>query len=742
MKKSLKSIVLLTVAWIASSATAVVAQDTGATGNGNWNTASIWTGGTVPNSSNNVYIGSTYPTGAANIATVALTANESAYNVFLGYGSGTSGTLDLGGNTLAITGSLFLGYYGPTGVLNEGGGSFTATNAYVGNGNSLTFGASDVVSYLQLNNSSSATTAATGNITGNIDVYSGSMLTAGADLSLSGNLNVQDSSTLNMQGHSMTANEVLFGWYGSSAVTLQNLGNITAYDLLIGNGLNFNLTPADTVTNFYLNTGASSTLTNDVSYLQLNNGSTATTTGTGSVTGYIDVYSSSTLTAGADLNLSGYLNVQDSSTLNMQGHDITASGILFGWYGSSAVTLQNLGDITATSLYVGNGLTFNLTSADTITNFYLNSGASSTLTNNVSYLQLNNGSTATTTGTGSVTGSIDVYGGSTLTAGADLNLSGYLNVQDSSTLNMQSHNITANEVFLGWYGSSAVTLQNLGDITATNLYVGNGLTFNITSSDTITNFYLNSGASSTLTNNVSYLQLNNGSTATTTGTGSVTGSIDVYGGSTLTAGADLNLSGNLNVQDSSMFNAQGHALTADSLLVGWYGSSAATVTNLGQVTLNNLYMGNSTAGSDLTLHGGDVINSVINLQNGSVLTVDQTHGIGLTLNGTSLSSLTIDPSSMDLIFTSTSLDNWDFRWMDPSSGGNWISTIDSMIASGQIDLTLLPGQSYSVQDSGGYTYIYGIGGASVPEPSSLVLACLATIGVATGMTWRRRRTNR
>ena len=49
---------------------------------------------------------------------------------------------------------------------------------------------------------------------------------------------------------------------------------------------------------------------------------------------------------------------------------------------------------------------------------------------------------------------------------------------------------------------------------------------------------VNAGASSTLTNNVSYLSLGNGSSATTTGTGSVTGSIDVRSGSTLTIRLD------------------------------------------------------------------------------------------------------------------------------------------------------------------------------------------------------------
>jgi hypothetical protein len=376
------------------------------------------------------------------------------------------------------------------------------------------------------------------------------------------------------------------------------------------------------------------------------------------------------------------------------------------------------GSFTATNLYVqnGNSLTFGANDA-------------------VSYLQLQNGSSATTTATGNITGNIDVYSGSTLTAGADLNLTGYLNVQDSgSTLNMQGHNITANQPLFGWYGSSAVTLQNLGNIAATSLYVGNGMTFNLTSADTVTNFYLNSHATSTLTNNVSYLQLQNGSSATTAATGSVTGSVDVYNGSTLTAGANLNLTGYLNVQDSgSTFNAQGHALTADTLYAGWYNTSAVTISNLGQMTLNNLYVGNGTA---LTLHGGDVVNNLIDLSNNSELTVQQVNETGLTLNGT---SLTIDPSSMDLIFTIDTSPNWEFRWQDPANGGNWVSTIESMIASGQIQITAPDG--YSVVDQGGYTYIMG-GVASVPEPSSLVLACIAAGGIVLGTEWRRRRRGR
>jgi hypothetical protein len=79
MRSRITSLLCLVATWaVAGTASG---QDTGAKSNGNWETATIWTGGAVPGSSNNVYIGSTHPTGAAATATVTLTANEAAANV-------------------------------------------------------------------------------------------------------------------------------------------------------------------------------------------------------------------------------------------------------------------------------------------------------------------------------------------------------------------------------------------------------------------------------------------------------------------------------------------------------------------------------------------------------------------------------------------------------------------------------------------------------------------------------------
>ncbi len=852
MRRRIEHLVVISAACMLTGAPAI-AQDVGAVTSGNWDSVSIWTGGNVPGSSNNVFIGSTYPGAVARTATVTLNQAQSANNVYLGSGAGTSGTLDLAGKALTITGSLNIGAGGAASLI-EGGGSFSATSAYVGNGNSLIFGANDVVVYLFLTGASSATTTATGNVTTNAGVFSGSTLNLGANMNLAGSLGVEDSgSVLNMNGHTLNAAELFLGWSGSSAVTLQNPGNIDVGSLYVGNGQTFNINASDTVTSFSLSggsstlnnsvgtlnlyngatatttatgsvttnagvfsgstlnlganmnlagslgvedsgsvlnmnghtlnaaelflgwsgssavtlqnpgnidvgslyvgngqtfninasdtvtsfslSGGSSTLNNSVGTLNLYNGATATTTATGSVTTNAGVFSGSTLNLGANMNLAGSLGVEDSgSVLNMNGHTLNAAELFLGWSGSSAVTLQNPGNIDVGSLYVGNGQTFNINASDTVTSFSL-SGGSSTLNNSVGTLNLYNGATATTTATGSVTTNAGVFSGSTLNLGANMNLAGSLGVEDSgSVLNMNGHTLNAAELFLGWSGSSAVTLQNPGNIDVGSLYVGNGQTFNINASDTVTSFSL-SGGSSTLNNSVGTLNLYNGATATTTATGSVTTNAGVFSGSTLNLGANMNLAGSLGVEDSgSSLNAQGHGLTAGTLFVGSGGNSSVSVTNLGQVTLANLYVGNSTTGSDVTLHGGDVINNLINLQNGSVLTVEQTSGIGLTLNGTSLSSLTLDPSSMDLIFNLNTTANWDFRWVDPN-GGNWIDTIDGMIASGQ--LVINAPQGYSVVDSGGYTYIMG-SVSSVPEPSSLALACLATAGITVIATWKRR----
>ena len=494
-----------------------------------------------------------------------------------------------------------------------------------------------------------------------------------------------------MNGNNINASTILLGWYDGQTVTLDRgttPGSLMATNLFVGSNT-LSLVAADAVSNLYLSNA------------------TVTTAVMGNVTANVSVDLGSTLNLGANLTVSASVDVEDTgSILHMNGHNISAGSIYLGWFDNQAVTLDRgatPGSLTATNLFVGSN-TLNLIAADAVSNLYLSNA------------------TVTTAATSNITANVSVDASSTLNLGANLSLSSSLDVERSSIVNMNGNNISASTILLGWYDNQAVTLDRgttPGSLTATNLYVGAN-TLNLIAADAVTN-----------------LNLSQAATVTTAATGNVTANVNVDSGSTLNLGANLSLSGSLDVEDTgSTVNAHGFGITSNAIFAGYFDHQAVSLTNLGTVATNSIFM---DAGSTMTLHGGDVVNSLISLTGGSVLTVQQTNGMGLTLNGTSLSSLTIDPSQMDLIFNLNTAPNWDFRWADPS-GGNWVSTIDSMIVNGQIVITAP--QGFELIDQGGYTYVEGLYGSAVPEPSSLVLACVAGLGVAVAVQWKRRRTSK
>ena len=611
MRTWLKALVYLGVAWMITGAAA--AQDTGAIAPGVWDNASIWTGGVVPGMSNNVYIGSTYPVGAASTATVTIsTVDEQAGNLYLGFGSGSEGILNLFGHKVIVNNTLSIGQGASAGasggvgsIVELSGGSFQTKNLEIHSLNSLTFGASDVAK--------------------SVLVDTGSTLNLGASTKFTGIVDVRNSgSVLNLNGNNLTATDIYLGYNNDQpggAVTLNrgSGGTLTATDLFLGNGTSLSLVAGDKVSTLGLYQSTTNTLGTGVIVggLIVAGGSTATTTDSGNVTSTVLMAGGSTLNLGAALNISGQLTATGTgTTINMNGNAINAFAIELGIPPSSG----NPSGIPAATLDRGG-------------------------------------------------------------AGGVLNATGLL--LSEGTLNLVA-------------GDKLQAVEALGN-----------------------------------------------ATLTTAATGNVTVDLLVAGGSKVNLGADLALtgtnpaltvSGQLSVQDSSsVLNAQGHAITADSFLVGQNGTSAVSVTNLGLVTVNTLEVGN---GSALTLHGGDTVSTMLSLTGNSTLTVEQTNGIGLTFSGSSASDLTIDPSTMNLVFTSTTPGNWDFRWQ-----GNWVDTIKSLIAGGEITMSGLPGETFNVASGGdGFTYIFGVGGQAVPEPSSLVLAAIATAGVAIAM--KRRRTGR
>lgn len=447
-------------------------QDAGALTNGNWSNPSIWTTGLVPNAANNVYIGSNYLAGAASTATVTLTQNQSAYDVYLGYGAGTNGQLALGNFVLSAH-SLTIGN-GGTANITRGTGSFQVANLSILNSNSLTTTVNDIV-------------------TGNIGISSGSTLTLGGVLTVGDTIDLQGSGTnLNAQGFNINAAALYLGWHGAGA-TLANRGNLTLGTLAVHNQP-ITLTPSDFVTQLLLS-NTSTTLNPGVTISRLETyNSTTTNTTVGNITGSILLRSNSTLSLATGLQLSSDIEVASGSlvtlgghitgagaillhdagsTLNAQGFNITANELYLGWHGTGA-TLTNRGNLTLGALAV-HDQPLTLTPSDSVTQFHL-SNSSTTLNPGVtvSRLAMYNNSTAATTTFGNITGSIyltgnstlalaagvqltsniEIWSGSQMTLGGHIAGAGTIELKDSgSTLNAQGNNIAATALYLAWYGA-------------------------------------------------------------------------------------------------------------------------------------------------------------------------------------------------------------------------------------------------------------------------------------------------
>ena len=106
-----------------------------------------------------------------------------------------------------------------------------------------------------------------------------------------------------------------------------------------------------------------------------------------------------------------------------------------------------------------------------------------------------------------VTGNVQLDGGGTLVLGNSMTLSGQMDVEQNSTLNMSNHPLSADSRSSSLVQGQPVTLGSRAPISANNLYVyAAHTTFNINASDTVANFYVSNGTT-TLNNPVSSLNL-------------------------------------------------------------------------------------------------------------------------------------------------------------------------------------------------------------------------------------------
>lgn len=506
------------------------------------------------------------------------------------------------------------------------------------------------------------------------------------------------SGTLNLNAFTLTAARLTLGNNGSTGAIQRAAGsalNITN-TLTINNGGVLNFDAADAAANLTATTN-----------------STATTAATGNITQNALLESGGVLNLGAALNLAGSLDIRNG-TVNAQGNAINAPVVRLG-FGANGFTLNNPGAITATTLYVANN-DFSLRSGDQTVGLSVSNATTNLIAaQSVTSLDLDH-AVATTNAAGNISQYVQVYNGSTLNLGADLNLTvGYLDIEGNSVVNANNHAITAPTVYVGWSNPGG-TLNNPGAITATNLRLRDQ-NFSLRAGDQVGVLHVDHGATSLIASqSVQGLNLYNAATGNTTATGNITSFATINSGSTLTLGAALNLgaSGTLTVQGATL-NAQGNAINTGSLSLFSQGSTPGSLLNDGAITADSF----TVSGGAATLTGGnDAIGSTLSLINAARLKVVQADGAttGLTLNGTTANSLQIqDTSVLDLQLGDTTGDHWVFRWADPS-GGDWVSTLTNLVNQGRITVTAPSG--FGIYNQGGYTYI---GLTAVPEPSALAL---------------------
>jgi hypothetical protein len=394
----------------------------------------------------------------------------------LGDGAGSSGILDLGGNTLTA-GDLFLGMGGIATVTRTGGGTLQVTSTAILYGSDLSLGASDVVATLVLHAGTALSTAATGNITNRLILGSGSTLTLGAGLSASTN---QLSGNVDARGYTISAQNLTL----SGPYMISNRGAIQAYTLNLYPNPGqpaFVMSGADSVHSLVAN-GVSTSLSNGVSvqYVDLESSggmsSNLTVSSTYGIAAGAFIGAGSTLTLASELRMSMYSTVNLNGTLNANGFRLSAGTINLGQYGGP-FALVNRGPIDATNLNVfpqGNGSTmFDLTPVDSVgtLNLYGTGAIIQPGARLASGLYLGSSVTAPPTFSSCTTSSPDnlthayvgVGAGCTLNLGADLQAY-FLDLSSGANLVANGHSISSGIVLRG------VTAAIFRDLGALNAY--------------------------------------------------------------------------------------------------------------------------------------------------------------------------------------------------------------------------------------------------------------------------------
>jgi len=395
--------------------------------------------------------------------------------------------------------------------------------------------------------------------------------------------------TLDLNGFNLTVGgTIAIGQFGATGIIARTGGGtFSTADLAITGSNTLTLQTGDAVSG----------------NVQVFGGAQLTTATTANLAQNVGVFGAgSQLTLGANLSLSSELDIRGTgatpATVDAAGHNISAFNIYVGRF-NTAGQILNRGTITATNGLLIDRTNFNLNVGDSAAVLGASDGAvvgmvASTALNSI---QVTTGGAVTTVATGNVSQSVTVFdAGSQLTLGANLSLSGDLDIRGTgaspATVDAAGKNIAAANVYVGRFNTAGQIL-NRGTITATGGIFIDRTNFNLNVGDAASTLGASDGAvvgmvASTALNNI---QITGGGQVTTVATGNVSQSVTVFdAGSQLTLGANLSLSGDLDIRGTgatpATVDAAGKNISAGNVYVGRF-NTAGQILNRGTITATN-----------------------------------------------------------------------------------------------------------------------------------------------------------
>ncbi len=597
---TLTKAVLITVLFIAFSGQKASAATFTAVANGNWTSSATW-GGTAPAVDITAADNITIPLGITVTMNSNVTVNNSLATLTIAGGLNGNANLTIANGNVSQTGSISVNTLtvGATGQLTSSG-SITV-NDFINNQLLLALAAN-----ITVNNS----------VTLNTGVL---------QLNTGGLINLANNATINIDGGSMLLN--------GGSVNIVGAYNLAYSGTASAIGLEASLTGLHNVTINLSNSSSQITLTGDLTVtgtLQLQQGSLNLNGHTLTIDGTINT----TANAGISGNASSNIAINGSGnigTLGFSSGSATIGNLTVNIAGSGSVDLSSDLDIDG-NLTITNG-SLNVGSHLLSTNGSLSFSGSGMLstsaTSNISISGSGNLGTLVLSGSGNVGNlSIGISSGGSVSLGSDLTVNGALTI-NNGTLALNAHNLTLN---------GTVAISGSGAIDGN---VSSDLTINGTGS--IGNIVLSSGAQM-----VHDLTINIASSGTVTaGSGiTVSGVLDLQGGSIMLNGNHLTLNGTI---DASGSGSIGGSATS-SITIGGTGNVgdlelSASANTIGDLTINTGSGGSVSLASDVNVNGTLALNSGNIVLGNHFLTITSSG----TLSGGSSTSYVVAEGSGSLV---------------------------------------------------------------------------------------------